>query len=646
VIRTVDAGLTAPGRHRGAAAAGFVLLVVAAAWALTTDPIHLAPGIPGEIKGDDAVYTVAALSAAFDGNLSFERRDLERFEGLYHRGPEGIFLKRGKTLRLRADASFPFVHLEKGPDPRTNRLYFGKALIYPVIAAPFVRAFGLNGLLLLNVVLLAIAACCAYVFLAARSSPLGAALFTTAFFGATALPVYLVFWMPEMLNVTLVTVAYFLWAYREVSPTKRLAGAGGPQRGSGVGDPVWPQLAAAALLGLHAYSKPFPNPLMVAPLVLTAWWRREWTRGFVLGAVAVGVAALAFTFNAAVTGEFNYQGGDRKTFYGSFPFDGSGDAWDRQAAQVVTEGNVQIEVLTSGELPARLARNLKYFLVGRHFGFIPYFFPGVVAIVAWLFSSARRDAWRLMTFITFVFSVVAMLLVWPFTWSGGGGPTGNRYLLGIYPVLLFLMPPGNIVAAGLLAWLGGALFTAKILLNPLAAAKYPYLTTERGAARRLPVELSMLTDLPIMLAGPTRARIPYGHDPTMLLYFLDQNSFPPEPPGMWVAGGRRTDIVVHTNVPLDHLAVEAESPIATVLTVSMGAAPVVVPLTPGKIATFNVPANGVLYERYVRSFAYLLSASSSEGFVPVIRDPTAAARDYRNLGALMRFAAVPAATPD
>ena len=602
--------------------------VVAAAWALTADAIHVGPGVAGEIKGDDAVYVAAALSAAFDGNLSFERRDLERFEGLYHRGPEGIFLKRGKTLRLRANASFPFIHIEKHPDPRTDRLYFGKALIYPLIAAPFVRAFGINGLLLLNVVLLAIAACCAYFFLAARSSSVGAALFTTAFFGATALPVYLVFWMPEILNVTLITVAYFLWAYREVAPAKRLAGA-------------WPQLAAAALLGLATYSKPFPNGLMVAPLVLAAWWRREWTRGIVLGVVAVAVTALSFAFNAAVTGEFNYQGGDRQTFYGSFPFDGSGDVWNRQARQVVTEGNVQIEVLTSGELPARFARNVDYFLAGRHFGFIPYFFPGVVAIAAWLFSSARRDPWRLMTFFVFVFSVVAMLLVWPFTWSGGGGPTGNRYLLGIYPALLFLMPPGNVAAASLLAWLGGALFTAKILLNPFIAAKYPYLTTERGAARRLPVELSMLTDLPVMLAGPTRARIPYGHNPTMLLYFLDQNSFPPEPPGMWVAGGRRTDIVVHTNDRLDHLAVEAESPISTVLTVSMGAESVVVPLIPGKIATFNVPARGVLYERYVRSYAYLLSATSSEGFVPVLRDPTAPARDYRNLGALLRFAAIP-----
>jgi hypothetical protein len=110
---------------------------------------------------------------------------------------------------------------------------------------------------------------------------------------------------------------------------------------------------------------------------------------------------------------------------------------------------------------------------------------------------------------------------------------------------------------------------------------------------------------------------------------------------MWVAGGRRTDIIVRTNERLAHLAVEAESPISTLLTVSMGAAPVVVSLTPGKLSTFNVPAQGVLYERYGESWAYVLSASSSEGFIPVLRDPTAPARDYRNLGALMRFVAVP-----
>jgi hypothetical protein len=155
----------------------------------------------------------------------------------------------------------------------------------------------------------------------------------------------------------------------------------------------------------------------------------------------------------------------------------------------------------------------------------------------------------------------------------------------------------------------------------------------------------MVTDLPVMLAGPSRARIPYGHDPTMQLFFLDQNAFPPEPAGMWVAGGRRADVIVRTNDRLDHLAVEAESPIATVITVSAGGDSVAVPLVPGKIARFDVPARGVLYARYGQSYAYLLSARSSEGFVPALRFPALQPKDYRNLGALVRFSAVRASSP-
>ena len=400
---------------------------------------------------------------------------------------------------------------------------------------------------------------------------------------------------------------------------------------------------AAALLGLATYSKPFPNGLMVAPLVLAAWWRREWTRGFMLGAVAVAVAALSFAFNLAVTGEFNYQGGDRQTFYGSFPFDGSGDVWNRQASQVMTDGSVQAEVV-DGRRVADSIRPQRQVLPGRSpFRIHPVFFPGrggdrgvaVFECAAGCVASLdipdvcgvrRGDAAR----------VALHLERW-------GRPDGEPLSAGhLSGAAVSDAAQATSPWAASPAWLGGALFTAKILMNPFIAAKYPYLMTERGAARRLPVELSMVTDLPVMVAGPTRARIPYGHNPTMQLFFLDQNSFPPEPPGMWVAGGRRTDIIVRTDDRLDHLAVEAESPIATVLTMSMGAEPVTVPLVPGKLSRFNVPARGVLYERYGRTHAYLLSASSSEGFVPVLRDPTAPARDYRNLGALLRFAAVPA----
>ena len=130
--------------------AGAVLLVVALAAALSVDVVKTGFGI----KGDEAAYVSMALSLAYDHDLTYERRDLDRFYGLYRSGPDGIFLKKGKQLRVRTDGRPPFVHLLKAPDRQADRLYFAKALLYPIVAAPFVRLLGLNGFLVLHVLLL------------------------------------------------------------------------------------------------------------------------------------------------------------------------------------------------------------------------------------------------------------------------------------------------------------------------------------------------------------------------------------------------------------------------------------------------------------------------------------------------------------
>lgn len=605
-----------------------ILLIVALAAAISVDVVRAGFGI----KSDEATYVAMAMSLAYDRDLRYERRDLERFWGIYHTGPEGIFLKRGKQLRMRWRRSPPYLQVSRVPDQRTDRLYYGKAFIYPLAAAPFVRLSGLNGFLVLHVLLLFGVGVAGYRFLSAGSRAAPALLFTLAFLGASALPAYMVFLTPEVFNFSLVFFACFLWLYKEVAP------ADGARflRGSGT------DLGAAILLGVATYSKPYP--LLILPLVALHWWRRRLGRGLVVGVVFAATTAGMFGANFLITGDFNYQGGDRKTFYSGresvsgFPLESPAVTWDNRGLPMATDDSDAANVLERSELVNRLALNMKYFLIGRHFGFVPYYFPGAVAAVLWVFSKERFRIWRVLTFAAVVGSEVVVLMFLPYTWSGGGGPPGNRYFLSLYPAMFFLTPPLTSLASPILAWIGGALFTAKMLVNPFIAAKYPFETTERGAARRLPVELTMGNDLPVVLdTSRPRAHLPYGYNPTILLYFLDAHAYTPDPEGIWISGGGRADILVRSENPLDHLVVTAMSPIRTLFTISVGGAPLTVQIEPRKTAVFNLPTTGV---RGLKSYAYLLWARSSEGFVPRLLDPRS--QDPRNLGVLIRLTPVEA----
>jgi hypothetical protein len=72
--------------------------------------------------------------------------------------------------------------------------------------------------------------------------------------------------------------------------------------------------------------------------------------------------------------------------------------------------------------------------------------------------------------------------------------------------------------------------------------------------------------------------------------------------------------------------------VATELSVSIGSSTVTVPLTPGQVASFTVPASGT---PGWRDYNYLMRARTSSGFVPRLLDPKST--DNRYLGANMRF---------
>src|SRR4029079_19121506 len=115
---------------------------------------------------------------------------------LYRAGPDGIFLKRGKQWHVRFRGSAPYLRVTRTPDRRADRLYFAKAMIYPVAAAPFVWLFGLNGLFVFHTLLLFVVCVCAYRFVDAQSPPgqhMAALVYALAFVGASVVPVLAVF---------------------------------------------------------------------------------------------------------------------------------------------------------------------------------------------------------------------------------------------------------------------------------------------------------------------------------------------------------------------------------------------------------------------------------------------------------------------
>ena len=203
-------------------------------------------------------------------------------------------------------------------------------------------------------------------------------------------------------------------------------------------------LVAAVWLGLATFSKPTHVLLMLPVLALFAL-RRQWRRGLVAGVVYSAVVLGLFGVNIAVTGEWNYQGGDRKTFYSGgdskgFPFQTEDRTFDTTGIGRATN-SVPIEVLANRDAVVDVFRhNLVYFFVGRHTGFVAYYLPGVAAMVLFLAARRQRSSWGWLVLAGGLGSAVFLMLYMPFTYSGGGGPVGNRYFLGVYPVFLFLIP--------------------------------------------------------------------------------------------------------------------------------------------------------------------------------------------------------------
>jgi hypothetical protein len=609
------------------AAVGIVLLT----WSLSIDVVRASEG---GLFGDAATYYSLGRSLAEDLDFEYQRQDLVRVWEEFPGGPEGLFLKRGKE----------------------SRLFYAKAYIYPLSAAPFIWLFGTNGFFVLHALLMTACFLCAYAFLAARSHPVGALIFAFAFLFISLVPVYMVQLAPDFFIFAVVLIGYFFWCYKEVAGPA-------PEGSERTVRTRWlfsprSDAVAAVLLGIGVFAKP-TNILLVAPLLVSAALRRQWGRGVKIGALFGATAALLFAINTAVTGEWNYQGGERRTFYsqqpgipGGFPFQNEGATFDTVGRGSVGGGSFAV-LFTRDALLEVFRRNLAYFFVGRHTGFAVYYFPGMLAILLFLVATRDRAIWQWFTLAAGLGTAVVLLIYMPFTWSGGGGPVGNRYFLGTYGVFLFILPPLQTAVPGLIAMAISGLFVGPLITNPLYATRHPGDHSKAGLYTWLPTELTMVNDLPVNVQ-PSRIRQPLGGDPPLFAYFIDDNVYNREGDAFWVKGESTADILLRAPIApesqaagvreapslrIDKLTVILQSgPKPNRVTIDTGAGERVSDMAPSSQQTFELemPA-GVPYKYHPdfgTNYVYIVSITSSTGFVPMFENGSS---DSRHLGVMVRL---------
>ena len=598
-------------------------LIVLLVWAARADVPRLNGG---EIRGDQATYISMAFSLAKDGDLKYRPEDYRRFKQLYGIGPEGIFLKRSYDLEFHPRLGWPLIETTKQAIPTALELDYGKSFAYAVLAAPFAATLGLGGLLTLNILLLAICAACAIAFARARLGAVTGTLIGIVFLGASVVPVYGVWLTPEVFNFTLVFVAYFLWLYKFVAPQDAAAGWRSPRLD-------W---VAALLLGIATFSKP-THVLLIGPIVLDALVRRRWKYVGIIAVLFTAGSAGLYGVNALVSGESNYQGGavnDRKYFVSHFPFDGTTNFDDSSAGSSMATNEANDpndkDIFAPSYLFRMLRFNSWYFLAGRDAGLLPYFFPGLL-IFLWWFSRWRHAAiWQWTTAAALGGSILMLLVYTPDSWNGGGGPIGNRYFLSLYPTMFFLLPATFGLTASVVALVVGLTFVGPILIHPFTASAVVWVNPERWPLRLLPVELTIMNQLPVALKHE-RNRIMVSRDPEVFLYYMDGNTYYQEKDGFWVAPGT-ADIVIRTEHPLSVLDLRISSPVPNNVEVSIGGRSSHVTLTNSADQSVQLRPEPGVYT--YKSYQLVLRVKTTNGFYPRDFDPKSA--DTRHLGAYIR----------
>lgn len=477
---------------------------------------------------DQAVYFSMTQSIAHDGDLEWTKKDLHRYKETIISGPLGIFLKKG----------------------RDGRIFFAKSFAYSLFAAPFVRLFGINGHYVFHAFFLALVLYLGLAFLALDDRPLASLLGLLTFLFASVTCVYFLWISPDFFNFCLVFTILFLSLYKvrrkEVESVIEQA-QGSSLRGFLLTG--WSDYLAAFLAGVATFSKP-PNIVLLGPLVLIPFLAKKYRRSILVLVFFFASVLVLFGANYWLTSDWNFMGGERKTFYFEYPLEKWNVTFDSTGQVMTSEGYFEKMLISPKFIPL----NLFYYFFGRFTGLTWYFFPALLALV--LFFLGRKKAWQWLIFAALTAEILIYITLMPTNYGGGGGSLANRYFLNIFPLFFFLSPKRLKSWHLGLSWAVAAIFISQILITPLQSSSSPASHAKRFPIKALPLEMTQVNEWPTN-TNPNAFRVPVGRPPNEgLLHILDDNFHKKDDPeGMWTRGDSNAEMVLKTYFPLEKIIV-------------------------------------------------------------------------------------------
>ena len=443
----------------------------------------------GGFFSDESTYFSIIQSLAFDGDLEYTRADIVRIREIFWVGPTGVFLKKGHD----------------------GRLYYAKSFIYPLAAAPFFRLFGTHGILLANGLMIFFVLLMGFLLLRQHHPSEKSFAFTIIYLFSSITFIYIWWITADLFNFFVNFAGLFFFFYR----FKR---------------PAWNSMAGL-FFAAAVFSKP-NNILHIGILFLLLLYQKDWKKFFGMALICLLVLSSLVYFNYSQTGEINYQGGERRSFYGNFPLERP-DFTFAGAVQMSTDNYWSRFYLS----PAIVLLNMFYYIFGRFTGMIIYFPSALFLLMLFFFQKKKPQDWFLLVGI--VSAVFCYILLMPDNYFGGGGSLGNRYFFNIFPMFFFLGYRERTFKFALLPVFAAIVFLSPVFMDGMFHSASPRFPGISFPAKLFPPEKTQFACLP----SNTNPRAFNKHiADKYTLFFLNDNYNPIEGESFWTQADQELEM--------------------------------------------------------------------------------------------------------